>query len=121
MKKECAVCGAIGELPDKPEPITAKEGRQVLFNCRVCGAVNYRDGSAVPHGQRTVKHGQIPDEPLEEIKDEPKERTGGIAGILTVFSILVASIAAAFFLRRHKVKLEEKSSEKPKDPFGPVH
>lgn len=122
MKKECANCGAIRELADKPEPATVKEGRQVLFNCRACGAVNYRDGTAVIHGQRSGKHGQL-EEPIEEPEREPgelqPERSSSGGRLLTVLAALAAAAGVLFVISKNKAKSKESSSGSPQDPLNP--
>lgn len=52
---KCMGCGASKEIPEKPEPKNAREAKQIRFNCTVCGAVNYRDGSARANKNNIVK------------------------------------------------------------------
>ena len=123
IKVKCAFCGEEKEIPKKPEPKTNKEKKEIFFRCK-CGGINLRDGTAVWLKRKPPMADDDPPEPVKPKKEDiPPKEPKNFGGPFFLLAVLLGltSFAAFAFLGKRKVKLKEKSSENPQDPFKVIN
>jgi len=89
IKLICKACGEETTRLPKPAPQNAREGKQSLFHCPYCKAVNLRDGTI-----RTRK--------LLGIQKVPEEKKEGSSGrkVLGTIYLGILTIVTFIFLRK---------------------
>jgi hypothetical protein len=89
----CENCGEQTIRPSKPEPQNAREGKQVLFHCEYCGAVNLRDGSI--RTRKAPEPQVLPDK--SQVTPKEKEKWFSIGQTIVTFAL---GVLALIFLRK---------------------